>query len=243
MGRDIWPMEIDAFEQVYHYPPLGIDILTGSLDQRNKGFALVVFVNADNPIGHLSLEQLERVFSGKNTAHTWGELGVTGEWADEPIHTYGFEIHRGFGYYMQQKVFHGSALWNPDMVELGDVKQPDGRLLDAGQRIVDAVASDPYAVGYSSLLYKNAGAKPISLGPAEGQYVAATNATVEDRTYPLVETVACYINRAPGEPVDPKLMEFFRYIFSQEGHAIAVKAGGYIPLPAGLATQQLRKLE
>src|SRR5215469_17203172 len=118
MGRDIWPMEIDAFEQVYHYPPLGIDILTGSLDQRNKGFALVVFVNDSNPIGQLSLEQVERIFGGANTAHTWGELGLTGVWSDKPIRAYGFEIHRGFGSLMQQKIFQGSPLWNPDMVEL-----------------------------------------------------------------------------------------------------------------------------
>ena len=243
MGRDIWPMEIDAFEQVFHYPPMGIDILTGSLDQRNKGFALVILVNDSNPIGQISLEQAERIFGGANTAHTWGELGLTGAWSDKPIRTYGFEIHRGFGYLMQQKIFHGSPLWNPDMVELGDVRQPDGKLRDAGQRIVDAVAADPYAVGYSSLLYKNPGAKPISLGPDRGPYVAATRMTVEDRTYALVQNVVCYINRAPDKPVDPKLTEFFRYILSQEGHDIAMKAGGYIPLTPALASQQLEKLE
>ncbi|HEY4046827.1 MAG TPA: hypothetical protein VGM27_08175, partial [Acidobacteriaceae bacterium] len=174
MGREIWPVEIDAFEQVYHYPPFGIDILTGSLDQRNKDFALVVFTNAANPIEHFSLPQMEHIFGGKQSAQTWGKLGLTGEWADKPVHVYGFEIHRGFGYYMQQKIFHGSPVWNPDMVELGDGKQPDGTLLDAGQRIVDAIARDPYAVGYSSLLYKNPGAKPMSLGPAGGPFVAAS---------------------------------------------------------------------
>ena len=243
MGRDIWPMEIDAFEQVYHYPPLGIDILTGSLDQRNKGFALVVFVNDSNPIGQLSLEQVERIFGGANTAHTWGELGLTGVWSDKPIRAYGFEIHRGFGYLMQQKIFQGNPLWNPDMVELSDVRQPDGRLLDAGQRIVDAVATDPYAAGYSSLLYKTPRAKPISLGLAGGPYVAATKTTVEDRTYPLVQNVVCYINRAPDKAVDPKLVEFFRYILSQQGSDIAMKAGGYTPLTPALASQQLDKLE
>src|SRR5260370_27616715 len=35
MGREIWPYEITTFEKVFHYPPLGIDITTGSLDIRN----------------------------------------------------------------------------------------------------------------------------------------------------------------------------------------------------------------
>lgn len=243
MGREIWPMEIDAFEQVYHYPPFGIDILTGSLDQRNKDFALVVFTNAANPTEHLSVPQMEHIFGGTKSVKTWGELGLTGDWADKPVHVYGFEIHRGFGYYIQQRIFQGSPLWNPDMVELGDVKQPDGTLLDAGQRIVDAIARDPYAVGYSSLLYKNPGAKPMSLGPMGGPFVAASKSTVEDHSYLLVQTVTCYINRTPGKPVDPKLAEFFRYILSKQGHDIVVKAGGYMPLTAGLAGTELQKLQ
>ena len=243
MGREIWPMEIDAFEQVYHYPPFGIDILTGSLDQRNKDFALVVFTNVANPIEHLSLPQMEQIFGGTKIVQKWGELGLTGEWADKPVHVYGFEIHRGFGYYMQQKIFHGSPLWNPDMIELGDVKQADGTLLDAGQRIVDAIAKDPYAVGYSSLLYKNPGVKPMSLGPAGGPFVAASESTVEDHSYPLVQTVTCYINRTPGKPVDPKLTEFFRYILSKQGHDVVVNAGGYMPLTPELASTELQKLE
>jgi len=36
MGREIWPVEVEAFKDVHHYPPLGIDIVTGSLDIRNN---------------------------------------------------------------------------------------------------------------------------------------------------------------------------------------------------------------
>src|SRR5215813_5581628 len=32
LGREIWPVEIAAYEKVFHHPPLGIDITTGSLD-------------------------------------------------------------------------------------------------------------------------------------------------------------------------------------------------------------------
>ena len=117
LGREIWPVEVEAFEDVHHYPPLGIDVVTGSLDIRNKDFALVVFVNRTNPLAHLSLDQMARLFGAERTPPTtWGELGLTGEWAARPIHLYGFEIHRGFGYYLEQRVMKGSTKRNTALV-------------------------------------------------------------------------------------------------------------------------------
>ena len=243
MGREIWPMEVEAYEEVLHSPPFGIDILTGSVATRNKEFALVAFANAANPIQHLSLEQLARVLGGRNTVHRWGELGLKGDWVDKPIHVYGFEIHRGFGYYMQQRILDGSSIWNPDLVELGDVKKTDGHLLDAGQRIVDAIGSDPYGIGYSSLLYKNSAAKALALGPAGGPFLLPSKDSVEDHTYPLYSKITCFIRKAPGKPADPKLAEFLRYILSGEGHATAEVTGGYIPLTPKLAASERNKLK
>ena len=129
---------------------------------------------------------------------TWGELGLTGEWASRPVHVFGFEIHRGFGYYLEQTAFHGSTKWNPALVELGDVKRPGQPLLDAGQRIVDAVGKDPDAIGYSSLLYRNPDIKPLALSRAGGPSVMATHATLADHSYPLTRSITAFIDRAPG---------------------------------------------
>ena len=62
MGREIWPPEIAAFKEVYGYAPTGLDVVTGSLDVRNRDYALVVFVNRENPIKGLTLSQLHAVF-------------------------------------------------------------------------------------------------------------------------------------------------------------------------------------
>lgn len=243
MGREIWPVEVEAFEDVHHYPPLGVDIVTGSLDIRNKDFALVLFVNKTNPLAHLSLPQISRVFGAeKKPLTTWGELGLRGEWESRPIHLYGFEIHRGFGYYLQQRIFEGSTKWNPKLVELGDEKESDGSLLDAGQRIVDAVGSDKDAIGYSSLLYKNPNVRAIPIGPAGGPYLLPNHASIADHSYPLTRSITAYIDRPPGKGGDQRVEEFLRYVLSKEGQQAVVEDGGYTALPPKLADAEAAKL-
>jgi phosphate transport system substrate-binding protein len=243
MGREIWPVEVEAFTDMRGYPPLGIDIVTGSLDVRNKDFALIVFVNRNNPLAHLSLPQLARLFGAEQTPlSTWGELGLRGEWTTRPIHLYGFEIHRGFGYYLEQRVFNGNSKWNPALVELGDVKRPDGSLLDAGQRIVDAVGGDPDAIGYSSLLYKSPNIRAVPIGPAGGPFLLATHQTVADHTYALTRSITAYIDKPPGKSADPRVEEFLRYVLSAEGQQAVIEDGGYTALPPALAKAEAAKL-
>jgi phosphate transport system substrate-binding protein len=243
LGREIWPVEVEAFEDVHHYPPLGVDVVTGSLDIRNKDFALVVFVNRNNPLKNLSLQQISYLFGAeRKPPATWGELGLTGDWAMRPIHLYGFEIHRGFGYYLEQRVMEGSSKWNPALMELGDVKQKDGSLLDAGQRIVDAIGADPDAIGYSSLLYKNPDVRPVPIGPDGGPFLLPTHETIADHSYALTRSITAYIDRAPGKPADPRVEAFLRYVLSPEGQQAVIEDGGYTALPPALAKAEAAKL-
>lgn len=244
MGREIWPVEVEAFEDVRHHPPLRIDVVTGSLDIRNKDFALVLFVNRANPLAHLSLTQIAKLFGAEQKPPaTWGELGLTGAWAARPIHLYGFEIHRGFGYYLEQRVMNGSAKWNPELVELGDVKKADGSLLDAGQRIVDAIGADPDAIGYSSLLYKNPDIRAVPIGPQNGPFLLATHETIANHSYALTRSITAYIDRAPGKPADPRIAAFLRYVLSPEGQQAVIEDGGYTPLPPAVANAEAAKLD
>jgi phosphate transport system substrate-binding protein len=249
MGREIWPYEITTFEKVFHHPPTGVDITTGSLDIRNMDFALNIFVNKDNPLAHLTLTQVDAIFGsehrrGTRNIRTWGELGLMGEWADKPIHVYGFPAHRGFAVFFQDAVLGGSHKWNCDMKEFADVRQPDGTLLDGGQRILDALAKDPYGIAYSNLRYMNAQVKPLALAPTDGgAYYEATRENLIARKYPLTRFITTFINRAPGKPVDPKVKEFLRYILSREGQQAIVSDGNYLPLSEAAIQAQLKKLQ
>jgi phosphate transport system substrate-binding protein len=89
-----------------------------------------------------------------------------------------------------------------------------------------------------------AGIKPIALAPREGgAYVLPARETFQDRTYPLVRSIHIFLNRAPGRPLEPRLREFLRFILSREGQDIVHRDGGYLPLTAALALEQLKKLD
>ena len=249
LGREIWPSEIAAFREVFHYDPTEIEILTGSFDIRNKDFALTVFVHKDNPLTKLSFRQLDAIFGaehrrGAANIRSWRQLDLLdGQWPSQSIHAYGFGISRGFGYYMEQTVFRGSAKWNVDMREFSDEKQPDGTLLDAGRQITDALAIDPYGIAYASMLYANPRVKALALSVTDsGPYVAPSVETVRNRSYPLARVIPMFLNREPGKPADLKLFEFLSYILSREGQQVVVEDGGYLPLTPWIARRQMDRL-
>ena len=271
MGHHCWPIEIEGFRQVFGYEPLEITVATGAYDVPGKMPPNVVFVSRENPISQLTLQQLDGIFGEQRTGgwvgrewstasargpdknlRTWGQLGLTGDWADKPIHVYGFDLTgSSFPFSMQRMAFGGGGKWNPDLREF--VLNEIGLIYGAGPRprqgtevLADAVADDRYAISYASIQYisKNSQLKPIALAASSaGPYVEPTKANVLNRTYPLVESIYVYINRPPGQPVEPKLREFLRFILSREGQRAVAQDGGYLPLPADVVREQLKKIE
>lgn len=250
MGREIWPNEIAGFTEVKHYPPTGLDVVTGSFDVRNHGYAVVFFVHKDNPLTGVTLDQLDAAFSADHhragrPAHTWGDLGLTGDWQNRPIHLYGLPITRGFAAYLEDAIFAGSRKWNPDIREYADLPGSQGGATDGGQHMVDAMAKDPDAIGYAGLLYHNPDVKPLALASqAGGPFVMPTKESVLDHSYPLTRLITMFLDHPPGQPVDPKLKEFLRYVLSREAQeAVSRDGDGYLPMTAPFAAQQLEKLE
>ena len=86
MSRSMNGDESTAFQKKYGYKVTDFAV---ALD------ALAVYVNKDNPIKCLTLEQVDRIFSarrlgsGGRRIETWGDAGLTGEWAAQPIAKYG----------------------------------------------------------------------------------------------------------------------------------------------------------
>jgi len=80
LGQEIYPFETVAFQQVKHYPPLGIEIATGSVDVRNFDFAIGVFANKTNPLSQMTLDQIDKVFAWHEGANpplrNVGRLGL-----------------------------------------------------------------------------------------------------------------------------------------------------------------------
>src|SRR5262249_32461064 len=249
LGEEIHPGAAAAFEGVMHYPPLGVEIATGSLEVRNFDYAQMFFVHRDNPIRQLTLAQLDGIFGcehrrGLNNIRTWGALGLTGDWADKRIVPYSWSIDDSFSLYLQDALLGGSHRWSCDLREFRHVSRPDGSVYDHGQQILDALAKDRYGIAISNLRYANPQVKSLALASREGgPFYEATRDNLIHRRYPLTRIIPAFINRAPGSPVDPKIKEFLRYILSREGQQDIVDEGGYLPLSQEAIREQLKQLE
>lgn len=250
MGREIWKPEIAAFREVRGYAPIGVDVMTGSFDVRNKGYALTIFTHKSNPIQGLTLEQLDAIYGvarsrGHGAVATWGDLGLAGEWAARPIKLYGLPIARGFADYFQERVFLGSQLWKPELREFGDGSNSVSTTTDGATRMLAALADDPAGIGYAGLVYSHPGTKVLPIAEhADAPFVTPNRTTVADRSYPLHRIISFFIDKAPCQAPAPKVEEFLRFVLSREGQAIVEReGGGYLPLTGAFAATELKKLD
>jgi len=271
-GHDAELMDLLPFTEGFGYYPLEIVVATGAFDPGIKGGSgsLVIFVNKSNPITRLTMRQLDGIFgaertgglrgvvwspdcrrSAKEDIRTWGQLGLTGEWANKPIHTYGYAF-TGMKWFFQTKVLNGGDKWNPNYREyvetesnMVDRKSDLGQTLTIDHMLSD-LSEDTYGIAYTPLHYAKRfpQVKPLALAAGEGTpYVEPTRENFENRTYPLTRSIFIYLNRAPGHPLEPRFQEFLHYVLSQQGQQEVVKHGRYLPLPADEVRTQLKKLE
>jgi len=249
MGREIWPPESAAFQEVFGYPPTGVNVITGSFNVRNRGYAIVIFVHKDNPLTGLTLAQLDSIYGierrrGGPLIRTWGDLGLGGEWRDRRITLYGLPIARGFAEYFEQAVFLGGHKWKAALREFADEPGSKGGANDGGQKMLNALAKDRYGIAYGGLLYHNPDVKPLALAENTGApFVEPTRLSVLNHSYPLTRLITMFLNRAPRNPAQPKLQEFLRYVLSRQGQQAVIRDGhGYLPMLAPFANAELQKL-
>jgi phosphate transport system substrate-binding protein len=249
LAREITPPEIAAYEKMTQQKLFPIDVLTGSLGNPDKIMALGIFVNKDNPLAQLTFDQLDAIFSAerrrgeKDLIRTWGQLGLTGEWAHHAIQPYSGPAFEAPGYFFSQTVLNGSVLWNCDLKQLEDLPVPNAHDVDGYQRIVDAVGADRYAIAISGAGYKNPNAKLIAIARPGGAFVLPTPQNVANRSYPLSRPVRFYINNGPRVPPNPVVLEFFRYILSREGQQDALREGDFFAIPDEVALRERTHLE
>jgi len=249
LGREIYSMETAAFVERLGYAPLGVETTTGSYDKPHLTFALMVFVHTSNPLSRISVSQLQRIFrcaghGGGTPIRTWGQLGLNGAWRDRPIHIYNYGADSGFARFLQAEIFKNSLTWNPEIMEYYNITTPAGQEVDSGELILDALAADLSGIAFSNVNYGNANVTSLAVASAdEGPYFEPSKKNVWKRAYPITRFTTAFLNRRPGERVDPRLEEFLRYIFSRDGQEIVNREGSYLPLTSTLVRDQLRKLE
>ncbi|MDR6228319.1 phosphate transport system substrate-binding protein [Pseudomonas sp. SORGH_AS199] len=227
MSRKMKDAELQAFEQRFGYQPTAVPV---AID------ALAIFVNKDNPLRQLTLEQVDAIFSstrlcgGPHELKTWGDLGLTGDWAKRPIQRFGRNSVSGtYGYFKEAALCRGDFRANVN-------EQP------GSASVVQAISQSLGGIGYSGIGYQTASVHTLALArQGTTDFVADNQENTLSGRYPLARYLYVYVNKAPNRPLNPLEGEFLRLILSRSGQEAVVR-DGYIPLPAAVVQQALKTL-
>ena len=227
MSRKMKDKEIAAFKEKFGYEPTRISV---ALD------VLTVFVNKDNPIKQMTMEEVDAVFSsvrkcgGKEDITNWSQLGISGKLASQEIQLFGRNSVSGTYSY-----FKKNALCKGDFK--ASVNEQPG-----SSSVVQAIGKTLSAIGYSGIGYVTPEVKTVALSKKGGKsFYEPVVKNILNGKYPLSRHLYIYINKDPNKDLSPLQREFIKYILSAEGQEV-VRKDGYIALPAKIAKRELGKL-
>jgi phosphate transport system substrate-binding protein len=267
IGRKVTFSEQELFERYKDRPPVEIELATGSYDVPGWQPGYGIVVHKDNPIARLNMKQLDGIFGAERLGgwegtswrpnwargpeeniRTWGQLGLSGEWKDKPINVYGLNLRYHQATEISDLLLKASDKWNERLRIYANFVSASGKL----ERGLNAdLAKDRYGISYIAAPTTNLGGRalPPSLkilaiaAKDGGPYLPYSLETLHDRSYPLYSRIYAYTDRVPGQPMDPRVLEFLRFVVSQEGQAEVMRDGKYLPLTAEVAQAQLKKLQ
>lgn len=226
MSRMMKDKEIESFEKKYGYKPTPVAV---AID------ALAVFAHKDNPIKGMSIDQVDAVFSStrkcgaEQDVSKWSDLGIGGSLADQNIQLFGRNSVSGtYGYFKEVALCKGDF-------KNGVNEQP------GSASVVQSVSTSLNALGYSGIGYKTASVRALPLSKNGTDYVEPTPENAVTGAYPLARSLYVYINKKPGQDLQPLEREFLKLVLSKVGQEVVVK-DGYIPLPAKVVEKQMKDL-
>lgn len=228
MSRKMKKKEAEAFEAKFGFKPTTIGV---SLD------SLAVYVNKDNPIESLTLQQVDAMFSKTRKGGypaaitTWGQAGLKGSWAKQPVSLYGRNSASGtYGYFKKKALFKGDYS--------DSVKEQPG-----SASVVQGVGEDKGGLGYSGIGYMTSEVKAVALSKKDGQKAYTPNyENVLSGKYPLGRLLYINVVKQPNKPLDKLQREFLKFVLSREGQEIVIK-DGYLPLTAEVAAKMAKLLD
>ncbi|MFM4804928.1 PstS family phosphate ABC transporter substrate-binding protein [Aeromonas bivalvium] len=226
MSRAMKSGEEEAFEKRHGYKPTAIRVAVD---------ALAVFVNKDNPIKGLTMQQVDAVFSSTlkcgeaKAASKWSDLGLDGSWSGKDLQLFGRNSVSGtYGYFKEHALCDGDF-------KSGVNEQP------GSASVVQSVSASLNGIGYSGIGYVTSGVRAVPLSKDGTTFVAATADNAITGKYPLSRFLYLYVNKHPNKPLSPMEQEFVKLILSKAGQTIVAK-DGYVPVPAKVVQADLKKL-
>jgi phosphate transport system substrate-binding protein len=226
-SRPLTRDEIDNFRARYGYAPTEVPI---AMD------AVALYVNRDNPIQGLTLEQVDAIFGTdhkrglSDDIATWGQLGLKDEWERQPIHLYGRDRQSG-----TRTFFRHTALLDGDLK--GTVIEEPGSASE-----ILAISRDPLGLGYAGIGFQASFVRAVPLAEKAGMpFISPSAESAANGAYPLGRPLYLYVKKDPAKELEPVILEFLKFVNSREGQLAVAKSGMY-PLPATQVAKNLRTL-
>ncbi len=176
--------------------------------------AIAVIVHLDNPVDHLTLQQISDIYSGK--INNWSEVG--GE--DRPIVRLSRETNSGTHVYFLEEVIRLGEKENTTLFSR------DTLLLPSSEGIGAEIRQNPNAIGYDGLGYVTEEMKVIGIarGPGE-EFIFPSQETVNSGEYPIARDLYMYTN---GQP-EGAVADYLNWILSPDAQMI-VSELGFVPI-------------
>ena len=173
---------------------------------------LSVYVNGENPVKELTIDQLGGIFTGK--IKNWKDVGGP----DAPITIYSRENSSGSYEFFKEHILKGQDF------------AASAQTMPGTAAILQAVSKDKGGIGYGGAGY-GAGAKHLSVKKDDSSpAVEPTEENVENQSYPIWRYLYVYVNPALDKG---EIGAYLNWIRSDDGQKI-VKDVGYYPLPKNL---------
>jgi len=230
MGRELWPSERSVYERTQHHAAFELRVARGGFNTPQRTTAQAIFVHQRNPLDRITLRQAAAIFGGDPAITRWGQLGLTGEWADRPVTIHMPPQVAPNAMWMQAEVLKGGA-WRAGAHE--------GSIAETAQ----ALAADIGGIGFGGFEEGGPGLKALAVAATDtGPFLEGSGDSAASGRYPLTRYMYIRLNRKAGEALPAHVKEFLRYVLSRDGQE-PILYSGYFPLTAAEAREELAKLE
>ncbi len=193
---------------------------------------MAVYVNKSNPIESLTPDQVKKLFgvnaNGKQATATWGELGVKGTLASQPVRIHHRSSISGTRNFIRSSILGGAELAEPAATHESNVE------------ICNAINKDSNGVGMCGFGDGNGGVRAVPL-MLNNQKVDASESSFLAGQYPLVRPLSLVLDKSLVAKDDGLREAILRFILSRDGQTEAIRAGFY-PLDPNFIRQEVAQL-
>ena len=222
--REFKQIEIKRFEKKYKQKPVYIKIAIADI---------CLVAHKDNPIVQRGLtpQEIDAIYSStrnkgyKTDITKWSDLGLKGDYQNQPITLFGRNSASGFYGYFKKAV-----LAKGDFKET--VKEQPGLA-----SIIHHVSKNKFAIGYSSISYISKDTLPIPI-IINGKIVIPNAENMQNGSYPFSR----FMTIVPKPKPDQGLKDYLKFMLSDEGRK-AVKLDGYVNLTKKMAEEQIKIID